>query len=254
MNLKWLYEFSLNKEKEVEETEVSKNEKGEEIKVTKRVKKLVPVKFKILKPNRKLHEQAELVYAVKLSEGVKAGLLTKPLLAKRYQNDGGAMSEPEKLEYTKYYLELFKLENEYQKDLLKNEKTPEDVKKLEDTLFAIANTRRQIQQIEYNQSTLFDQTAENKARNHVIMWWILFLSYIEEDGDLSTLFGDGAFEQRLSKYDELEETEDAFVLQAVRKITYLLSFWYMGKANSSEDFKKIEELYNNEQAIADKSE
>jgi hypothetical protein len=254
MNLKWLYEFSLNKEKEVEETEVSKNEKGEEIKVTKKVKKLVPVKFKILKPNRKLHEQAELVYAVKLSEGVKAGLLTKPLLAKRYQNDGGAMSEPEKVEYTKYYLELFKLENEYQKDLLKNEKTPEDVQRLEDTLFGIANTRRQIQQIEYNQSTLFDQTAENKARNHVIMWWILFLAYVEENGDLSTLFGDGAFEQRLSKYDELEETEDAFILQAVRKITYLLSFWYMGKANSPEDFKKIEELYNNEQTIADKSE
>jgi hypothetical protein len=28
----------------------------------------------------------------------------------------------------------------------------------------------------------------------------------------------------------------------------------MGKANSPEDFKKIEELYNNEQTIADKSE
>lgn len=254
MNLKWLYEFSLNKEKEIEETEISKNEKGEEIKVTKKVKKLVPIKFKILKPNRKLHEQAELVYAIKLSEGVKAGLLTKSLLAKRYQNDGGSMSEPEKLEYTKLYLELFKLENEYQKDLLKNEKSPEDVKKLEDILFSIANTRRQIQQIEYNQSTLFDQTAENKARNHVIMWWILFLSYMEEDDNLSTLFGDGAFEQRLSKYDDLEETEDAFVLQAVRKMTYLLSFWYMGKANSTEDFKKIEELYNNEQTVAEKSE
>lgn len=254
MSTKWLYEFSLNKEKEVEETEVSKNEKGEEIKVTKKVKRLTPVKFKILKPNRKLHEQAELVYAVKLSEGVKAGLLTKPLLAKRYQNDGGSMSEPEKVEYTKLYLELFKLENEYQKDLLKNEKNAEDVKKLEDTLFGIANVRRQIQQIEYNQSTLFDQTAENKARNHVIMWWILFLSYSEEDGNLSPLFGEGTFEQRVFKYDELEETEDAFLLQAIRKITYLLSFWYMGKANSPEDFKKIEELYNNEQSVAEASE
>ena len=55
MNFKWLYEFKLDKEVEVDETEATKNEKGEEIKITKKVKKITPIKFKLLKPNRKLH-------------------------------------------------------------------------------------------------------------------------------------------------------------------------------------------------------
>lgn len=247
MNFKWLHEFLINKETEVEEVEITKNEKGEEIKVIKKVKKELPFKFKILKPNRKLHEQAELVYAIKLSECVKAGLLTKPLLSKRYQNDGGAMSDPEKTEYTKLYLELFKLESDYERLLLKDNKTEEEHKLMESTLFDLANSRRQIQQIEYNQSSLFDQTAENKARNHVIMWWILNLSYIEDqEGKIDPLFGVGPFEEKLSKYDEIEENGDEFNLKAIRKLTYLLSFWYMGRAATPEEFKKVEEFYDKE--------
>lgn len=247
MNFKWLHEFLINKETEVEEVEITKNEKGEEIKVIKKVKKELPFKFKILKPNRKLHEQAELVYAIRLSECVKAGLLTKPLLSKRYQNDGGAMSDPEKTEYTKLYLELFKLESDYERLLLKDNKTEEEHKLMESTLFDLANARRQIQQIEYNQSSLFDQTAENKARNHVIMWWILNLSYIEDqEGKIDPLFGIGPFEEKLSKYDEIEESGDEFNLKAIRKLTYLLSFWYMGRAATPEEFKKVEEFYDKE--------
>jgi len=250
MNFKWLHEFSLNKEIEAEETEVTKNEQGEEIKVTKKVKKTVPIKLKILKPNRKLHEQAELVYAIKLSECVKAGLLTKPLLSKRYQNDGGAMSDPEKTEYTKLYLELFKVESDYERLLLKDKKTEEEHKLMETALFDLANARRQIQQIEYNQSSLFDQTAENKARNHVIMWWILNVSYTEDqEGKIDSLFGIGSFEEKLAKYDEIEESGDEFNLKAIRKLTYLLSFWYMGRASTPEEFKKVEEFYDKDNSL-----
>jgi len=250
MNFKWLHEFSLHKEIEAEETEVTKNEQGEEIKVTKKVKKTAPIKLKILKPNRKLHEQAELVYAIKLSECVKAGLLTKPLLSKRYQNDGGAMSDPEKTEYTKLYLELFKVESDYERLLLKDKKTEEEHKLMETALFDLANARRQIQQIEYNQSSLFDQTAENKARNHVIMWWILNVSYTEDqEGKIDPLFGIGSFEEKLAKYDEIEESGDEFNLKAIRKLTYLLSFWYMGRASTPEEFKKVEEFYDKDNSL-----
>jgi hypothetical protein len=94
--MKWLHEFAVNDEKETEQIESSIDAQGNEVKTTKKVKKIVPVKFKIQKPTRKLFDEAELFYGIKLSEGIKAGLLTKALLAKRYQNDCGAMSEPEK--------------------------------------------------------------------------------------------------------------------------------------------------------------
>ena len=91
-----LNEFILPKEEEVQETESSTNEKGEEVKTTKTVKKSVNKTFVVKKPNRSLYDEAELFYGVKLSEGIKAGLLTRALLAKRFNNDGGGLSDNEK--------------------------------------------------------------------------------------------------------------------------------------------------------------
>ena len=86
---KWLYHFEVKKDVEKKVEEKSKDEKGEEITITKTVTEQEPSTFAIQKPNRKIYEDAELFYAVKLSEGIKAGLLTRALLAKRYKNDGG---------------------------------------------------------------------------------------------------------------------------------------------------------------------
>ena len=74
-----LNEFKLLKEENVEETETSVNDKGEEVKTTKNVKKPIEKTFVVKKPNRSLYDEAELFYGVKLSEGIKAGLLTRAL-------------------------------------------------------------------------------------------------------------------------------------------------------------------------------
>ena len=62
---KFLHEFIINKEVEIEKVEVTQNEKNEEIKITKKEKKNEPVVFRILKPNRKLFDEAELFYGIK---------------------------------------------------------------------------------------------------------------------------------------------------------------------------------------------
>ena len=82
---KWLYDFDVKKDVRKEVEEKSKNDKGEDVTVTTTVTEQEPFTFSIQKPTRKLYEEAELFYAVKLSEGIKAGLLTRPLLAKRYK-------------------------------------------------------------------------------------------------------------------------------------------------------------------------
>ena len=104
MNLnKFLYEFTVNKEEEVEKSEISKNEKNEEIRIVKKEIIKNPISVRIIKPDRKLFDDAELFYGVQLSVGIKSGLLTRSLLAKRYQNDGGALSDPEKEQYANLY-------------------------------------------------------------------------------------------------------------------------------------------------------
>lgn len=248
---KFLYEFKMNKNMEVEETETSKNEKGEEIKVTKKVKKDLPVSLRIVKPNRKLFDEAELFYGVKLSEGIKAGLLTKSLLAKRYQNDGGAMSETEKERYAVLYLDLYRLQNELQRlelnlDSLTKE---EQSSKIEKLLIEINDTKKELQEIENYHSTLFDQTAENRARNQTIMWWVLNLSYISEDNkEYIPFFGEGDYFKKLDKYDSYEESDDEFNKQAMLKLAYFISLWYMGRASTFEDFKNMDSMLDKKEA------
>jgi hypothetical protein len=246
--MKKLYEFSINKEVEVKETTNEKNEKGEEIQVSKNVKKELPQKYFIKKPNRGLFDEAELFYGVRLSEGIKAGLLTRALLAKRFTNDGGIFSEIDKEQYTSLYLKLFQLQNEFQRLSVK-EKNKEEELQYNNLIKDIAESREKIQDYEFAQASLFDQTAENRARNKTIMFWVLNLSYKENDnGAFSPVFGDGAFEDKLKEYDRLEETSDPFFEKLCQKLVLLISFWYMGRASTQEEFEKLFNLEENKSA------
>ena len=91
--MKKLFEFVISKEEVVKETETTKNDKGEEVTTSKEVKKSVDKELFLRKPTRKLFDEAELFYGVELSKGIKAGLLTRALLQKRFSNDGGTLGE-----------------------------------------------------------------------------------------------------------------------------------------------------------------
>lgn len=252
---KWLFEFALNNFDEVEETIESKDENGEDIKTIKKVQKSREIDFALKRPNRKLYDQAELFYGVKMSEGIKAGLLTRNLLAKRYEDDGGAFSESEKKRYSELYLAIYNKENEYQRLQLNLDEKESDLKtELSQSLLAeIAGMRRELQDIENSQSNIFDQTAENRAKNQVIMWWVLNLSYWKEHGhnDFAPFFSGTNFEAKLDAYDLIEDSDDVFGNEAIKRLAYYVSFWYMGRASNQEDFEAIQEIYkaNNEYEI-----
>lgn len=240
MNKK-IYEFTVKKEEEVDKIE-AKIEDGKEIKITSKVKEMISRKFFIKKPTRLLFEEAELFYAVRLSEGIKAGLLTRSLLAKRYSNDGGALSDQDKEKYASFYLKLFEKQNEFQKLSIKdkNERSKEEQDNFDKLTSEIINLRSEIQDFEVSQASLFDQTAENRARNKTILWWILQLSYmIDSEGKEICVFGDGEYHERLALYDALEEGQDEWLKNVVKKFAFYISFWYMGRASTQEEFEKL---------------
>ena len=47
--------------------------------------------------------------------------------------------------------------------------------------------KREIQEFEMAQASLFDQTAENRARNKTILWWVLNMSYYGNPEDNNTI-------------------------------------------------------------------
>jgi len=240
--MKTMFEFDIYHEKEIDKVETSTNEKGEEVKTTSKVKTTVPVKLAIKKPTRSLFDEAELFYGVRLSEGIKAGLLTRALLAKRFNNDGGVLSDEEQKEYNELYLEFFNLQSEFQKLSIKEESIRNDEEKenLKAVVVKMNDARERLQKYEMAQANLFEQTAENRARNKTIMWWVLQLSLIQgDDKKLKELFQDGTYEDKLKKYDEIEESESDIEKIAIQKLLYLISFWYIGRAASQDEFEKL---------------
>ena len=253
--MKTMFEFDIYHEKEIEKVDVSTNEKGEEVKVTSKVKTTVPVKLGIKKPTRSLFDEAELFYGVRLSEGIKAGLLTRALLAKRFNNDGGVLSEEEQKEYNDLYNKFFNLQTDFQSLSLKQEaiRTEEEKANLAKVIEEMTQAREMIQKYEMAQANLFEQTAENRARNKTIMWWVLQLSLIEgEDKKLRDLFGQESYESRLQKYDDIEESEFGIEKIALQKLLYLISFWYVGRAASQEEFSKLLDAINKDNKTTEK--
>jgi len=240
--MKTMFEFDIYQEKEIEKVDVSTNEKGEEVKITSKVKTTIPVKLGIKKPTRSLFDEAELFYGVRLSEGIKAGLLTRALLAKRFNNDGGVLSDEEQKEYNDLYVDFFNLQGDFQKLSIKEEaiRSPEEKKEVQNIIEKMTAARERLQKYEMAQANLFEQTAENRARNKTIMWWVLQLSLIEgEDKKLKELFTGNSYEEKLKKYDEIEESDNVLEKTALQKLLYLISFWYIGRAATQEEFEKL---------------
>jgi len=248
---KWMYTFVVEQEQEVEEETQSTNDKGEEITIKKKVTENVPVKFKLRRPTRRLIDDADLFYSIKLSEGIKAGLLTRTLIARRYDDDGGIFGEKGEESYREAYQLLVIKESEYQKlhidsaaDKSKDGSSEETTNKLNELLLEIQDLRSDVAEYEQVQQGIFNQTAENRARNATIMWWVLNISYMENNsGEDNLIFQGNTYDEKLDHYDDLEENADDFIYEYIRKLAYLISYWYTGNATKDDDFKVAEELY-----------
>ena len=243
--MKTLYEFKSSKEREVEETQTVKNDKGEEVTTSTKVKEPFEAEFALRRPTRKMYDEAELFYGVKLSEGIKAGLLTRALLAKRFNNDGGVLSDTERERFSDLYMGLFEKQAELQRLSVKTEaeRNSDAQERYKELILELTSAREEIQEFEMAQASLFDQTAENRARNKAILWWVLQLAHekkhILDEEKYVPFFGDGDFEERLDRYDEIDEGDDDSSLEILRKFSYYVSFWYITKPNNKDEFEKL---------------
>jgi hypothetical protein len=103
----------------------------------------------------------------------------------------------------------------------------------------------EVSNISNSYSDIFDSTAEVKARNDTIEWWVLFLLYINLDGkDYKPLFGDGTHEERIQKLEDLEDKENPFEIESIKKLSYLISFWFTARnVVNKVDFEAMDKLY-----------
>ena len=103
----------------------------------------------------------------------------------------------------------------------------------------IKTARMRIQEFEMQQSSLYDQTAENRARNRTILWWVLQMAHSEDNDENKAFFGEGSYEDKLAIYDTMEEEDDDFILGVINKFFYYVSFWYVSKTSDPKQFEDL---------------
>ena len=242
--MKRIYEFTVNKEETVKEESVEKKKDATEVTTSKDVKKEIPHKFFLRRPTRAMTDEAELYYGVRLAEGIKAGLLTRALLEKRFENDGGTRSDDENKEYQKIITKLQGFHKEQSKilDIDEKKRTPAQKKRLKELDSEIKPTRRALRDLQLVEDSLYEETAESRARNKVILWWMLHQAHIAEGEEESEFFGAGDFDQKIERYDEIDEGEDFFDIVVARKFAYYVSFWFVGRPNTQKEFQEMIDL------------
>jgi hypothetical protein len=231
-NRKWYYKFSAE--------ESIKNEDG-----TASTKKH---DFAILKPNRRIREDGELFYASETSRFAKAGVLPKAAWNTILSNGGGTVSESDREEYGRLLIEYRDKSFDLQSILIKtqgqrNEQQQTEFDRLTTDLEEI---RRKVQAFESTQINIFENTAEAKARNRAILWWVTNLSYKLVEDKFVPIFDAPTFEARLDKYDEIEQADnEEFLLLVLRRITYLITLWFLGRVEKDSDFIDLDSAFLN---------
>ena len=249
--MKEIYSFSIDVEREVEEDVVKKRKnketgKMEEYTVTETVKKDVPVKIILKDPNRRQLEEADIEYSIEMSKCIKKGILTKAMLAKKYSDSGGLLSEEDATTLTKRYAQLGELQNKYSRTSSKPKKTPAEEKRMGELLGEMAEVRREIVDMETSYSSLFNHTADSKAQNKVLLWYMVHLSHYQEDesDEIKPFFNAEDSEGKIDQYYEMDENGNELFDLAKDKIATVLSFWYYSANATKEDFDSLSEDFD----------
>ena len=247
MSAKWMYEFTVPRTEKIKKVVETTSDKGEKTTTEKEEIKNFEVSFAIKKPTRRVYDDANLYYAVKISEGVKAGMMTRALLEKRYENDGGELSEAESDEIATLTYRLYQCQGELEKVTLNLDKIPEEDKnkKTESIIEEITKIRTELIRFENLRNSFYEQTAEARAQRLAAIWWVVQLSNMKEDKDANyvSLFLGDTYEERLAHFDQMDEGDDPFWSANTARLAYLVSAWNSGQASEKEEFEEIDKIF-----------
>ena len=243
--MKRLFEFTVNKKDKVTKTVKDINKDGQEIDAIKVVEEEVPYKFFIRKPNRRMLDEGDLQYGVALAEAIRAGMITRPLLSKRYTQDGGILADFQTRaledlteDLRKNYEEQEKIESKK-----KGEITEDEADRLEQLKKDVKPLSEILRRYNMAEESLFDDTAESRARNKAILWWIINLAYkveTENGKEVEKPFFSGKdYDEKLDNYDEIMESEELFSAQVTTEFSYNISLWYYARPNSKGQFEDM---------------
>jgi hypothetical protein len=255
---KELYSFTVNKEQLVEE-QVKEKRGEEEVTVTHKVKKETPIKFLIKKPSRKELDEIDMIYSIFFNKCIEKGCLTRQMIAKKYGDIGGFLTEVESKEYSKLYFDLYNAQSELSRLETITDLSDAQKKKKQELIINMALYRRDLTNYENSRESLFRHTADEKAKNKAIYWMLLNLVYsfdaesLDEDIEPKQFFAGETQEEKENSYDELEEENNEIFQRVISKCMPFIILYYQGIIDTAESFDKLQESLKKEDDMVEKA-
>ena len=168
------------------------------------------------------------------------------MLAKQYGNQGGVWSEKEQKMYAELLFKMHKKQVEVQQFSILGDNgklSKRQQEKLEKSTREMAEAKRELTEYEMIQNSLFDHTADIKARNRAIMWYILHMSYfVEGDSDeapFEVLFEGDDYKTKYESYEVKEEAGDELFEKCIDKISSIITIWYISGEQQQDGLDRI---------------
>jgi hypothetical protein len=197
-------------------------------------------KFVITKPNRRQTEEADTQYAVEMSKCVKRGILTKSMLAKKYADAGGIWTEEAAKQLSGMYKRLNDMIAEQTRLATVKSQTKKNKAKAAEITDNMVELKREIVEAETSNLSLFNQTAESKAQNMIIVWYATHLLMEEINKELVPFFDGEDFEEKLDQYYEREDEDDnEEYVEIMQKVGTVVAFWFFNQGQGQDKFDEL---------------
>lgn len=238
-SLKSIYEFEVKKQIEVDKVE-TREENGATISVTTKVKEDRPIYFAIKRPSRNEKEEGEMHRAAYFALCVERGIITQAALRKKYGDTGGIYTNEEEKQYSILRGKLRDSLEQYQ--LLSVNLEEKDRTKRDEIFEEIFEIRRKIIEFENSATLFYQDTAESKARNKLIEYFILNLTYFKDDAEKEWVpFFKGETTEEKTKYlASLEDNDDELYLKVGEKLAFVVTLLLTSPNLTKEEIENIE--------------
>ena len=240
--MKELYSFDVKREIQKEVPHVKKTKDGP-VETTKRVKKTIKNRVVFAKPTVSDLEDADFFYGQKYNEFINAGFLTKAMLAKKMGDIGGMTSKTTEDLMSELISENMEASRTIEFFGAGKNLDEEQEKQLKDAKESFAATTKAIQTVEADLRGQFNQTADAKAEQKLIEWFVINFSYYEDtlaEEDKKELFnlfeGENYKEKRnflVNLQEDIGDITDSAMLKSknifdtsYQTLIRVVSIWY----------------------------
>lgn len=189
-------------------------------------------RVQIRRPTRSQQVDADMYHAIKFSEYVKLGLLTVEQIAKRQIDIGGVFTEEQQKTYARLQSSMTEKQEMLFRLMQKSDLSDDELSRKRGLAEDIAILRSQISDFEYLKTSVYDLTANVKARNDLILWYILALTQVadvKEESDkieFLPMFKGDDHKTRVSRLEEMEDNDDQVLMESYDTLVKIVTFWF----------------------------